>query len=184
MDTIRPGRGRLALHEQGRIRAAAQQAMRSYPGPIGELVARELRAHADFGYRFASDSLLPRLAAEILRAGGDQARARPATSTATTASATGDPEPGHVGHRTRVDEGREQRSGQREDDGGEDRVGDLQRGAVRALLGRSRELQGEHRERGVDQAHPQACRGPAEHGDRHRHGGQDGHGRHGDARQR
>ena len=31
------------------------------------MVARELTAHAEFGYRFAADGLLSRLAAEVLR---------------------------------------------------------------------------------------------------------------------
>jgi hypothetical protein len=56
----------LALHERSRVRAAALHARRLYPGGLGELAYRELLAYADFGYRFASDSLIPRLAAEIL----------------------------------------------------------------------------------------------------------------------
>ena len=60
-------RGRLPLHEASRLRAAAHHAKRAYPGPIGELLARELTAYAEFGYRFAADDLLTRLAAEVLR---------------------------------------------------------------------------------------------------------------------
>ncbi|WP_240157439.1 hypothetical protein [Pseudonocardia broussonetiae] len=60
-------RGRLPLHEASRLRAAAHHARRAYPGPIGELLARELTAHAEFGYRFAADHLLTRLVAEVLR---------------------------------------------------------------------------------------------------------------------
>jgi len=56
----------LQLHEQSRYRAAALHARRVLPGPLGELVYRELNAYADFGYRFATDGLIPRLAAEIL----------------------------------------------------------------------------------------------------------------------
>ena len=59
--------GLLPLHEASRLRAAAHHAKRVYPGAIGELVARELTAHAEFGYRFAADGLLTRLAAEVLR---------------------------------------------------------------------------------------------------------------------
>lgn len=59
--------GRLPLHEASRLRSAARHAQRAYPGAIGELVARELTAHAEFGYRFAADGLLTRLAAEVLR---------------------------------------------------------------------------------------------------------------------
>jgi hypothetical protein len=48
------------------MRAAGLHARRLYPGPLGELVFRELTAYADFGYQFAADALIPRLAAEIL----------------------------------------------------------------------------------------------------------------------
>ena len=58
----------LLQHERSRIRAAALHGRRLYPGPLGELVHRELTAYADFGYRFAADALVPRLAAEILSA--------------------------------------------------------------------------------------------------------------------
>jgi len=58
--------GLLPLHEASRLRAAAHHAKRAYPGAIGELVARELTAHAEFGYRFAADGLLTRLATEVL----------------------------------------------------------------------------------------------------------------------
>src|SRR5690349_11707536 len=59
--------GHLALHDLSRIRAAAHHARRAYPGAVGELLARELTAHAEFGYRFTGDGLLTRLAAEVLR---------------------------------------------------------------------------------------------------------------------
>jgi hypothetical protein len=58
--------GKLAKHELGRIRTAAHHAARVYPGPVGELLARELHAHADFRYQFGTDGLIARLAAEIL----------------------------------------------------------------------------------------------------------------------
>ena len=61
----------LEVHERSRVRAAALHARRLYPGDLGELAYRELVAYADFGYRFAADALIPRLAAEIL------ARSRP-----------------------------------------------------------------------------------------------------------
>lgn len=56
----------LALHEKGRYRAAAGHARRVIPGPVGELVDRELRAYAEFGYLFGDDALIPRLAAAVL----------------------------------------------------------------------------------------------------------------------
>ncbi len=63
---ISPGQ-RLPAHEVSRLRAAAYHARRVYPGPLGELLHRELSAFAEFGHRFAGDALLPRLATEILR---------------------------------------------------------------------------------------------------------------------
>jgi hypothetical protein len=62
----------LALHEQSRLRAAAHHARRAFPGPVGDLLHRELLAHAEFGYRMWADALIPRLAADVL--------SRPATS--------------------------------------------------------------------------------------------------------
>ncbi|WP_269071344.1 hypothetical protein [Actinomycetospora endophytica] len=41
---------------------------------MGELVERELKAWADFGYRFDGDRLIPRLADEILEAASSPAR--------------------------------------------------------------------------------------------------------------
>lgn len=56
----------LAMHERSRYRAAAGHARRVYPGPLGELVFRELYAYAEFGYRFGKDGLIQRLAAAVL----------------------------------------------------------------------------------------------------------------------
>jgi hypothetical protein len=55
----------LEQHERARYRIAALHGRRIYPGPLGELVYRELTAYADFGYRFTDDGLIPRLAADI-----------------------------------------------------------------------------------------------------------------------
>lgn len=57
---------RLAMHESSCLRAAALHARRVLPGPLGELVQRELTAYAEFGHRFAADALITRLATEIL----------------------------------------------------------------------------------------------------------------------
>jgi hypothetical protein len=46
---------------------AAERALAVYPGALGELVHRELRAFAEFGFRLAADRLIPRLAAEVRR---------------------------------------------------------------------------------------------------------------------
>ena len=70
----------LALHEQGRYRAAAGHARRVIPGPVGELVHRELRAYADFGYRFGDDALIQRLATAVLAIRSDDPQ--PAAHTA------------------------------------------------------------------------------------------------------
>jgi len=55
-----------SAHERSRVRAAALHARRVHPGPVGELLQRELDAYADFGYRFDTDRLVPRLAEEVL----------------------------------------------------------------------------------------------------------------------
>jgi hypothetical protein len=59
-------------HDQARVRAAALRARRIYPGPLGELVFRELRAYAEFGYRLGDDGLISRLTAVVLAARSDQ----------------------------------------------------------------------------------------------------------------
>jgi hypothetical protein len=55
----------LEPRERARYRAAARKGRLIYPGPLGELVHRELNAYAEFGYRFSDDGLIPRLAAAI-----------------------------------------------------------------------------------------------------------------------
>ena len=57
---------RMDRHEISRLRAAAAHARRALPGPLGELAARELLAHAELGYRGAADALLPQLARQVL----------------------------------------------------------------------------------------------------------------------
>ena len=56
----------IAAHDRSRVRAAALHARRLYPGRVGQLLHRELTAYADFGYRFDTDALVPRLVEEIL----------------------------------------------------------------------------------------------------------------------
>ncbi|GAA4902687.1 hypothetical protein EV188_1011233 [Actinomycetospora succinea] len=56
----------LPLHEMSRVRAAAHHARRALPGPLGDLVHRELLAYAEFGHRMTADALIPRLAADVL----------------------------------------------------------------------------------------------------------------------
>ena len=78
MTTHAPGRragrddgeldGRLDGADRRMYLDAADLALRAYPGALGELVHRELRAFADFGYRLAGDGLIARLAVEVLSA--------------------------------------------------------------------------------------------------------------------
>jgi hypothetical protein len=74
MTTHAPGRraghadGELDGAERRMYLDAAEHALRAYPGALGELVHRELRAFADFGYRLAGDGLIARLAVEVLSA--------------------------------------------------------------------------------------------------------------------
>ena len=59
---------RLTFHESALYRTAAGRARRIYPGPIGELVFRELSAYVEFGYRLGNEGLIPRLADAVLAA--------------------------------------------------------------------------------------------------------------------
>ena len=61
--------GRIPLPDLQRVRAAALRATRVYPGPVGQMVARELRAYAEFGHRFGTDGLIDRIASELLEEG-------------------------------------------------------------------------------------------------------------------
>lgn len=49
-----------------RVRSAALRATRVYPGPVGELVAIELRDWADFGYRFGDGGVIGRLVEHVM----------------------------------------------------------------------------------------------------------------------
>ena len=53
------------LRESSRYRVAARLARRTHPGPLGELVHRELLAYAEFGHRFG-DGLMGRVVDELL----------------------------------------------------------------------------------------------------------------------
>lgn len=68
------------FHEAGRFRAAAYRATQLYPGPVGDLLARELRAQADFGYRVGASSVVARAATAILAT--PLSTTRPATAAA------------------------------------------------------------------------------------------------------
>ncbi len=53
-------------HEKMRIRAAAFRSTRLYPGPVGELLSRELLSWEEFGYRLGGGQLIMRLVDHIL----------------------------------------------------------------------------------------------------------------------
>ncbi|MEU7814092.1 hypothetical protein [Pseudonocardia sp. NPDC049154] len=67
---IRPesGADKLDPHEKMRIRAAAFRATKLYPGPVGELLAKELLDWEGFGYRFGGHTLTARLVDHVLGA--------------------------------------------------------------------------------------------------------------------
>lgn len=54
-------------HEKMRMRAAAFHATRIYPGPVGELISRELLSWEDFGYRLGGDRMISELVDHVLR---------------------------------------------------------------------------------------------------------------------
>jgi hypothetical protein len=59
---------KLDHHDKMKIRAAAFQAKRQYPGPVGELICKELLDWEDFGFRFGNrGGLIGRLVAEVTR---------------------------------------------------------------------------------------------------------------------
>jgi hypothetical protein len=62
-------------NERKRIRLAAFRATRLYPGPVGELVSRELMSWEEFGYRLSSGSMIMRIVDEVLNAQEQQAEA-------------------------------------------------------------------------------------------------------------
>ncbi len=57
---------RLEQHERMRISAAAFRATRLYPGPVGELVSRELATWTEFGFRLDQHGHAARLVHHIL----------------------------------------------------------------------------------------------------------------------
>jgi hypothetical protein len=55
-------------HERMRLRAAAFRATRVYPGPVGELLSRELLSWEEFGYRLGSRGLVMGIVEAIMTA--------------------------------------------------------------------------------------------------------------------
>ena len=54
-------------HEKMRLRAAAFRVTRLYPGPVGELLSRELLTWEEFGYRLGGGQLVMRLVDHVLK---------------------------------------------------------------------------------------------------------------------
>ena len=63
-DTLVP----MVHHEKARLRAAAFRAKKIYPGPVGELVSRELLAWEDFGYRLGGERPVMELVDHVIKA--------------------------------------------------------------------------------------------------------------------
>lgn len=56
---------RLEAVDRGRLMTAAIRARRAFPGPVGDLVARELSTWADLGFRFGGDATIAKLVTAI-----------------------------------------------------------------------------------------------------------------------
>ena len=54
-------------HEKMRLRAAAFRVTRLYPGPVGEVLSRELLTWEEFGYRLGGSQLVMRLVDHVLK---------------------------------------------------------------------------------------------------------------------
>ncbi|GAA2886594.1 hypothetical protein GCM10010472_51040 [Pseudonocardia halophobica] len=54
-------------HEKMRLRAAAFRVTRLYPGPVGEVLSRELLTWEEFGYRLGGGQLVMRLVDHVLK---------------------------------------------------------------------------------------------------------------------
>lgn len=53
--------------DRGRLLSAALRAEKAYPGPIGELVARELTTWSELSFRFGGESTIARLVDHVMR---------------------------------------------------------------------------------------------------------------------
>jgi hypothetical protein len=70
--------------DRGRLDTAARWAQAAFPGPIGELIEREISVYLSFGFRFDGSGLISRLADQVLaRKLPDHASQAPTGSTGT-----------------------------------------------------------------------------------------------------
>lgn len=58
--------GRMDCHVKARFRVAAHHARRVYPGPVGELLAREILSWEQMGYRLGGEALMTQVVDEVL----------------------------------------------------------------------------------------------------------------------
>jgi hypothetical protein len=70
--------------ERTKVRRAAQLARKIWPGPVGDLVYRELADYAEFGFRFERTSFTERLLQQVLD--NDPDRPTPPTPAAQAAA--------------------------------------------------------------------------------------------------
>lgn len=59
---------RMDHHDRMQLRAAAFRATRVFPGPVGELISKDLMAFEEFGYRLGAHGLVRRLVAAVMNA--------------------------------------------------------------------------------------------------------------------
>jgi hypothetical protein len=57
----------LDQHDKLRVRAPAFRVTRLYPGPVGEVLSRELLTWEEFGYRLGGGALVMRLVDHVLK---------------------------------------------------------------------------------------------------------------------
>ncbi len=55
-------------HEKQNLRNAAYRATVVYPGPVGELISREIMAWEDFGFRLSHDNTIMNVVRHVLTA--------------------------------------------------------------------------------------------------------------------
>lgn len=55
-------------HDKARLRAAAFRVTRLYPGPVGELLSREILTWEEMGWRLGGDRLVMRLVDHVMKA--------------------------------------------------------------------------------------------------------------------
>lgn len=57
---------RMSCETKARFRVAAHHAKRAYPGPVGELLAREILSWEQWGHRLGGDGLMTQVVDEVL----------------------------------------------------------------------------------------------------------------------